>query len=206
VYSLSETLSDQVYFPMEQVGASGSSSWSVGSLLIRTNVAPLTLASQARAIVHESAPDTAVSRIDALEEARQDTLTSPRVVARLLAFFGGVALIVAASGIGGILALSVSQRLKELGIRLALGAQPGELVDSVVRQTMMLVLVGLGVGLVLTFVFMPPLRASLFEVTPSDSLTIATVCALLAATALLACYVPARRVTRISPVVALRQD
>jgi putative ABC transport system permease protein len=124
----------------------------------------------------------------------------------LLAFFGGVALIVAASGIGGILALSVSQRLKERGIRLALGAQPGELVDSVVRQTMMLVLVGLGVGLMLTFVFMPPLRASLFEVTPSDSLTIATVCALLAATALLACYVPARRVTRISPVVPLRQD
>ena len=203
-YSLSETLSDQVYFPMEQVGASTSSSWSIGSLLIRTNVAPMALASQVRAIMRESAPDTAVSRLETLEEARQETLTSPRVVATLLAFFAGVALIVAVSGIGGILALSVSQRVKELGIRLALGAQPGELVNAVVRQTMMLVLLGLGVGLVLTFVFMSPLRASLFEVTPSDSLTIATVCVLLAATALLACYVPARRATGVDPLVALR--
>jgi len=205
-YSLSETLSDQVYFPIEQVASSPSSSWSVGSLLIRTNVAPMTLASQVRAIVNESAPETAVSRLETIEDARQDTLTSPRVIARLLAVFSCVALIVAASGIGGMVGLSVSLRVKEHGIRLALGAQPGELVNGVVRQTMTLVVVGLGVGLALTLVSLSPLRASLFEVTPSDSLTIVGVCALLSLTALLACYGPARRVTRISPVIALRHD
>jgi putative ABC transport system permease protein len=205
-YSLSETPSDQVYFPMEQAGVGGSSSWSVGSLLIRTNVAPMLLANQVRAIVHESAPDTAVSRIETLEDARQERLASPRVVARLMTFFGGVALIVAALGIGGIVALSVSQRAKEFGIRLALGAQPGALVASVVRPTMGLVVIGLGLGFVLAFVSVRPLQASLFQVGPGDAVTLAWVCPFLAGIALLACYVPARRVTRISPVLALRQD
>jgi len=124
----------------------------------------------------------------------------------LLGLFAGLALIVAASGITGVLALSVSQRVKEIGIRLALGAQPSDVLRMIVRQGMLLVIVGLLSGLVIAFVLVGNLKAFLFQVAPTDPLTLAGVCGLLALAAFAACYIPARQATRIMPIVALRHE
>jgi putative ABC transport system permease protein len=113
---------------------------------------------------------------------------------------------VAASGIGGILALSVSQRLKEIGIRLALGAQPSDVLNMVVNQGMILVAVGLAFGLAVAFAMIGPLKAFLFQVGPGDPVTLMGVCALLAIVAFVACYIPARRATKINPIIALRHE
>ncbi len=143
-----------------------------------------------------------------LNQPAQDieTLASPRVMTSLLAVFAVLALLIAATGIGGILALSVSQRMHEIGVRLALGAQPGDVLTMVIRQGMALVVAGLVLGVVGALFIMRPLKALLFEVTPTDPVTFALVCAVLGVSAFAACYVPARRATRIDPLIALRHE
>jgi putative ABC transport system permease protein len=198
-FSLKENLSDEVYYPIDQNPG-------LGSLLIRTTVEPMTLVNQVRKAIDEAAPETAISYVVSLEQARDDTLTSPRVITSLLGLFAALALVVAASGIGGILALSVSQRVKEIGIRVALGAQPSDVLHMVVRQGMLLVAAGLAFGLVAAFALIGPLKTFLFQVAPADPFTLAGVCGLLALAALVACYIPAWQATRITPIVALRHE
>ena len=198
-FGLEEKIGDQVYFPLEQ-------SPLVGSLILRTNGDPMTLAGRIRSAVNEAAPETAITFLVTLEEARNDTLAFPRVMTSLLGLFACLALVVAASGIGGMLALSVSQRLKEIGIRLALGAQPSDVLSMVVNQGMILVAVGLACGLAVTFAMIGPLKAFLFQVAPSDPVTLLGVCAILAGVAFVACYIPARRATKINPIIALRHE
>lgn len=198
-FSLKEKLSAEVYYPLDQVPV-----WQ--SLLVRTAVDPNTLISQVRKAVDEVAPQTAISYLETLEQAREDTLSSPNVMTSLLGLFAGLALIVAVSGIAGVLALSVSQRVKEIGIRLALGAKPSDVLKLVIKQGMVLVAVGLVSGLVIAIVMIGPLKAFLFQVGPTDPLTLAGVCGLLAGAALIACYIPARRATRITPIIALRHE
>lgn len=200
-FGLSETVGDEVYFPLEQSPA-------VGSLILRTAGDPMAMASRVRSAVNEAAPETAITFLVSLEDARNDTLSVPRVMTSLLALFACLALIVAASGIGGILALSVSQRLKEIGIRLALGAQPSDVRTMVVNQGMVLVGLGLACGLIVTAVIAVagPLKGYLFQVGFSDPVTLVGVCALLAVVALIACYIPARRATKINPIIALRHE
>jgi putative ABC transport system permease protein len=203
--SLDQNLSDEIYYPMDQLPSAPSGEW-VRSLVVRTEVDPMALANQVRKIIYETAPETAVSYLMTLEQARRDTLTSPRVMTSLLGLFAGLALIVAASGIGGMLALSVNLRVKEIGIRLALGAEPADILKMVLKQGMTLVAVGLSCGLVVVLAMIGPLKAFLFQVAPADPFTLAGGCALLAITAFVACYIPARRATKIDPLVALRHD
>jgi len=198
-FSLSQESADVIYQPIEQNPA-------VGSVLVRTASDPLLLGNQVRRAIYEVDPQTAIANFETLEEARSDTLASPRVTANLLGLFAILALVIAATGIGGILALSVSQRMHEIGVRLALGAQPGDVLTMVIRQGMALVVAGLVLGVVGALFIMRPLKALLFEVTPADPLTFAVVCALLGLSAFAACYVPARRATRIDPLIALRHE
>jgi putative ABC transport system permease protein len=198
-FSLKDSMEEEVYYPVDQVPV-----W--GSLLIRTSVAPGSLSNQVRKALDEVAPQTAVSYLESLEQARDDTLSSPRVMTSLLGLFAGLALIVAASGITGVLALSVSQRVKEIGIRLALGAQPSDVLRMIVKQGMLLVVVGLLSGLAIAVALVGSLKAFLFQVAPTDPLTLAGVCGLLALAAFAACYIPARQATRITPIVALRHE
>jgi putative ABC transport system permease protein len=164
------------------------------------------LGNQVRRAVHDVDPQTAIANFETLEQARSETLASPRVMTSLLAVFAVLALLIAATGIGGILALSVSQRMHEIGVRLALGAQPGDVLTMVIRQGMALVVAGLVLGVVGALFIMRPLKALLFEVTPTDPVTFALVCAVLGLSAFAACYVPARRATRIDPLIALRHE
>jgi putative ABC transport system permease protein len=198
-FSLNEQPRDEIYVPIEQNPA-------VGSLLVRTVADPMRLVNQIRRAIRDSDPETAITNLETLDQARSDTLAPPRLTANLLGLFAVLALLIAASGIGGILALSVNQRVHEIGIRLAVGARPVDVLLMVIWQGMTLVLAGLALGVAGALAITPPLRALLFQVPPTDPLTFVGVAFLLALTALVACYVPARRSTRIDPLVALRHE
>lgn len=198
-FGLTQDPVDEVYTPMEQAPI-------VTSLVVRTNADPMLLANQVRSAIHDLDPQTVITNVQSLEMARQDTLSSPRVMASLLGIFAVLALIVAACGIGGMLALSVSQRVKEIGVRLALGAEPFDVLTMVIKQGMWLVVVGLAFGVAAALGMTNPLRSLLFQVAPTDPATLVAVGALLAGVALVACYIPARRATRINPLTALRHE
>jgi putative ABC transport system permease protein len=198
-FGLDQKPDDEAYVPLDQAPA-------VGSLLVRTAGDPTALINEIRRAVRSYDPQTALTNVETLEDARRDTLKSPRLMANLLGLFAVLALVIAASGIGGILALSVNQRVHEIGIRLALGAEPGDVLKMVIRQGMILVLIGLGIGLLVSFWMTSPLKTLLFEISPTDSSTLAGVAALLALVAFAACSIPARRATRIDPLVALHYE
>ena len=156
--------------------------------------------------VHEIDPEQPVDTIQTLEKVRSDSIAAPRLTTILIGLFAGLALAIAAAGIGAVMALSVSQRTHEIGIRMALGAQPCDIFKLVVGQGMVLVLIGVGVGLAASFALTRFLSSLLFGVSATDPATFAGVAFLLAAVALLACYIPARRATKVDPIVALRYE
>jgi putative ABC transport system permease protein len=124
----------------------------------------------------------------------------------LLAAFAGLALLLASIGIYGVMSYSVSQYTHEIGIRMALGARAADVLQLIVRQGMGLVLMGLAIGVAGALALTRVMRSLLFEVKPWDPLTLASVSALLAAVAFAASYIPARRATRVDPMVALRYE
>jgi putative ABC transport system permease protein len=151
-------------------------------------------------------PQLAVTHIVTLEQARTESTTSPRVTASLLGIFGGLALLIAAAGIGGIMALAVSQRVREIGIRIALGAQPSKILRMVLGQGLLLAALGVGIGLAGALAVTHLAKSLLFEVTPTDPATFLGVAVVLVAAAILASYLPARRAAAIDPIEALRTE
>jgi putative ABC transport system permease protein len=141
-----------------------------------------------------------------MDDVRAESVAQPRFQMLLMATFAGVALLLAVIGIYGVMAYSVTQRVHEIGIRMALGAQQGDVLRLVIRQGMWIAAIGIAVGTVGALAAARLLRSMLFDVTPTDPATFAAIAALLAAAALLACYVPARRAARVDPMVALRYE
>ncbi len=187
----------EVYSPVSQ-------SADARVLLARTIVDPRILAARLGKAVHEVDPQIAVSHVLSLEEARHESLTAPRLTASLLGLFATLALLIAVAGIGGIMALSVSQRIREIGIRMTLGAQPSGILRMIVSQGLILALLGVGIGLVGAMALTRLLQSLLFEVGPTDPATFISVAAVLVAAAVIACLIPARRAASIDPNVALR--
>ncbi len=198
-FGLAQEPPDQLYLPNKQNPAPGS-------LVLRTAGDPLSLSQDVRRAVLDVDPQTAITHVGTLEQARAESISSPRVTARLFGLFAALALVIAVAGIGCALALSVRQRTREMGIRAALGGDPIDLILMVIRQGMKLVAAGIAAGLAGALALTHLLRALLFQVTPTDPLTFAGVCALLVGAALVACYLPARRAARVDPLVALRCD
>lgn len=198
-YGLHREPVDEIYVPVPQAGGSGI-------LLLRTAVEPESLIRQTRAAIYEYDPETAIDRVQTLEDARSEALASPRLTTILLSLFAALALLITITGIAGVMALSVTQRTNELGIRLALGASQTRIQLMVIRQGMLLVGVGLAIGIVGALQLTYLMSALLFAVEPTDPLTFAGVFVVLATAALVACFVPARRVTRIDPMRALRSE
>lgn len=198
-FGLNKEADDELYLAQAQTPA-------LGSILVRTSQEGMSVANQMRQAIRDVDPQTAIPNVETLEQARSNSMASPRVMTDLLGIFAALALAIAAFGIGGILALSVNQRLNEIGIRIALGARPGDVLTMILRQGMTLVVTGLGIGLVSAFGLTRLLKSLLFQVEPTDPATFAGVSLILAAAALLACYMPARRALRIDPLQALRSE
>ena len=151
-------------------------------------------------------PQTAIPVVETLEQARREATQSPRVMTNLLGIFASLALVIAVAGIGGMLALAVNQRWNEIGIRVALGAKPGDVLGMILKQGMGLVLAGLLLGLMASIALTGMMKTLLFEVQPTDPVTFVGVSLVLALAALIACYLPARKALKVDPLMALRRE
>jgi putative ABC transport system permease protein len=151
-------------------------------------------------------PDQPIAAIKTMDEWVDSSTATPRYRTTLLALFAALAMILAATGIYGVMSYSVAQRTHEIGVRMALGAQRLDVLRLVVRQGMLLVLIGLVIGLAGASALTRMMSSLLFGVTAKDPLTFAVVAALLSIVALLACYIPARRAMRVDPLTALRYE
>jgi predicted permease len=175
-------------------------------IVARTPNEPAALTSGLVGVLRRIDPTLPLFNVRTMEERIATTVAANRFNTTLLTLLGSIGLILAAVGIYGVIAYFVSQRTAEIGMRLALGASPAALVRLVVRQALKPVLAGLAAGVVSALIVSDVLAAQLYGVTPRDPLTIAAVCLALVMVALLACWIPARRATKVDPLMALRCD
>jgi predicted permease len=176
------------------------------TLVVRPGTDPARLTSALKDAVREVDPGLAVSQIKLLPDMVSASLASRRFVVTLLAVFAAMALLLAAVGLYGVISYTVAQRTQELGIRMALGAQSNEVLGMVIGEGMQLAAIGAAIGLVVSVVLGLLLRNQLFHVSAFDPLTFAGTALVLIGAALLACYIPARRATRVDPMDALRYE
>lgn len=174
------------------------------SLVVRTESDALSLASLVRSEIRAADPDVAMSAFMTMEQVLDETIAQPHFYTRLLSIFGGIALLLVAVGVYGILSYSVAQRTFEIGVRMALGAGAKDVVSAVVRKGLALALLGTFIGVGLALALTRLVSSLLFGVTPTDPTTFAAVVAILVTVAFFACYFPARRAANIDPVEALR--
>jgi putative ABC transport system permease protein len=147
-----------------------------------------------------------VTKVETMSEVAASSFAARRFNMSLLSLFAGLALVLAAIGIYGVMSNAVTQRTQEIGIRLALGARSIDVLKLVIRNGLTLVIIGVAIGLAGAFALTRLMTTLLFGVTPTDGLTIGLVSGVLIAVALLACFIPARRATKVDPLVALRYE
>jgi putative ABC transport system permease protein len=175
-------------------------------IVARTAADPLNLAPALRSAVAAMDKNLAVSNISAMEEVTSQSIGQERFTLLLLGLFSALALSLAVAGIYGVMSYAVAQRTHEIGVRVALGAQTREVLKLVVTQGMVLVLAGVGIGLASSLALTGFIRGLLFGVSATDPMTFVAISILLSVIALPACYLPARRATKVDPMVALRSE
>jgi putative ABC transport system permease protein len=175
-------------------------------VVMRTSVEPRSLAAVAERVVHGIDPELPVARVSTLDEVLARSVSEPRFYAILLGSFAGAALFLAALGLFGVTSYAVAQRTRELAVRVALGARREELLRMVLRDALVLGAAGVGVGLGGAVLLSRVISSMLYSLSPRDPATLGAVALLLLATTLLAGYLPARRATRVDPVIALRAE
>jgi putative ABC transport system permease protein len=201
--SLSQPATPLVYAPLNQELCQGD--WENAMMLaVQTEVEPELLTGAIREQVRALDQDQPVTSIRTMSQLLDQSLSDARFNLLLLSLFAGVALLLAAIGIYGVISYSVTQRTHEIGIRLALGAQPRSLLRLIVRQGMTLVVAGIAVGVAAAWALTRLMATMLFEVRATDPVTFALIALLLMGVALVACYIPARRAAKVDPMVALR--
>ncbi len=200
-YGLDKPPQPEMYWPLPQSRRSSSM-----ALVLRTREPPATLAAAARAAMAEIDPAQPLFDVKPLDQFVAGSLAQRRFTLTLMLLFGVVALLLAAVGIYGVMAYGVAQRTQELGIRMALGARPGEVLAMVLREGMGLVALGLVLGAVAALALGRVAASLLWGVSSSDAVTYVAVAVTLAAVALVAVVIPARRATRIDPMQALRSE
>ncbi len=191
---------DEIYFPMRQLGRAGM------AIVARTNTDPTVLQAVIRSAVAGVDKDQPISFFRTMDANIAQSLGVQRIVASLTAIFAGVALVLSAVGLYSVLAYAVAQRTSEIGIRMALGAQPGQVIGLVLRGGMRLVAIGLIAGLAAAAGAAKLIQTLLFNVQPFDPVVYGGVALLFALVAVLACLLPSLRASRIDPLVALRAD
>ena len=197
---LREEPAAEIYFSFRQ------DSWPAMSLVVRSSVEPDSLAAAVRQVVNEVDKSVPVSDVKTMDHVVSASITQPRFNLFLLGLFGAVAMVLSAAGIYGVTAYGVTQRTHELGIRIALGAQVSDVLKMILGQGMAVIGVGLAVGLAAAFGLMRLLRSLLFGVGENDPLTFVAITLVLVFVALIACYIPARRATKVDPLETLRAD
>jgi putative ABC transport system permease protein len=200
ITSLSAPKFEEMYRPHLQAP------WMAMTIVVRSNSAPQPLVAAVREKIQSIDPDLAVSGVQSLDHLVSDSVGQPRLLTALVGAFAAFALLLAAIGIYGVMAYSVSHRMREMGIRMALGAAPRDIVRLVVGQGMRLVLAGIVIGFVASLWLTKFLASQLFGTQPKDPATFALVALGLALVALAACLIPARRAMRVDPMVALRYE
>jgi putative ABC transport system permease protein len=196
--TLSTASSEEMYLPLAQ------SPWPAMTLLVRWNGDSRSLVSAMRAKIAEVDPTLPVSGILSMEDVVSASVAQPRLIVQLVGVFAGLALLLSAIGIYGVMAYSVTQRKQELGIRVALGADPRDILRLVVGQGMKLALIGVVLGVLISLLLTRLLSSLLFGVHAIDPIAFAGSAVVLAVAAFAACYLPARRATRVDPIVVLR--
>ena len=199
-YDLGEAQRPQVYTPFAQ------NPFIFGTLVVRTRVEPLGLAQKVKEAVWSVDPEQPVWKVRTVEYLLQRNIGDRRFIMTLMAGFASLAMLLTALGIYGVISYTVAQRTHEIGVRMALGAQAGDVLRLVLRQGMRLTVVGVGAGLVAAFAITRLMSGMLYGVSATDPATYAGVALLLALVALCACYVPARRATKVDPMTALRYE
>jgi len=200
MYGADRDVEAQFYLPASQAGFGG------GRLLVRTDRNPIDMARVITAAVHAVDATMPVEELRTLAEVRNERLAVPGLTAVLLSLFAGVALVVTLAGIAGLVGTSVSQRTREFGLRMALGATRRSVLSLVLRQGVVLVLIGAAMGAAGAWAFSRLLSRFLFETKPTDPAAYAAVAAVFVVAALLATVGPARRATTIDPLTALRSE
>jgi len=176
------------------------------NLVIRTTGDPLSIVAAVRKELQAIDPDQPAGAVKPMTEWVDTSVAEPRYRTTLLGLFAALAMVLAATGIYGVMSYSVAQRTHEIGIRMALGARRADVLKLVVRQGMVLTVVGVALGVLGAFALTRVMASLLFGVTAKDPVTFAVVAALLIAVAFVACFVPARRATKVDPLVALRYE
>src|SRR5262245_39593259 len=189
----------EIYFPHAQNG------WG-GTLVVRTRVQPESLTASVQRAIWQVEKNAAPSRVMTMKQLLSDVTARPRFILLLLSVFGLVALLLTGVGVYGVLAYTVAQDTREIGIRMALGAETRDVLKLVVGHGMVLALTGVVIGLGGALSLTRLLNTLLFGVSATDPLTFAMISVLLIFVALLACYIPARRATKVDPMIAVRHD
>jgi putative ABC transport system permease protein len=189
-----------IYIPLGQEYQPGM------TLMVRTASTPTALVGPLRNELRALNKDVPVYSVQMMEERIGGQLAADRMIAVLLSTFGAGALLLAAIGIYGVMGYSVARRTHEIGVRIALGAERRDILTLIIGQGMVLVLIGAGLGLVLALALTRVVKSLLFGISATDPLTFAAVVLVLVGVALLACYLPARRATKVNPLVALRYE
>ena len=197
---LKEQPEPEIYFSSLQ------SPFEAMSIVIRSSVEPGSLAGAVRGAVAEVDKTVPVADIETMDRIVTESVMQPRFNMVLLGLFSAIALVLSAAGIYGVTSYTVTQRTHELGIRLALGAQLGDVLRLILKQGLAVILIGVAIGLAAAFVLTRLLRTLVFGISTNDPLTFIGITLLLSAVALIACYVPARRATKVDPLVALRYE
>jgi putative ABC transport system permease protein len=198
--AMSEKATPYYYIPFQQ--AQGSRI----TLFVRTAAAPESLANTIQAAVIKMDPALGVSNLRTMRQRIESSLVGYEGTAVMLSVAGFVGLLLATIGIYGVVAYSVAQRTHEVGIRMALGADPLNILRLILRQGMVPALIGVGIGLAGSFALARLIAGQLYGVKPTDPLTLAAVSALLCLVTAVACVIPARRAMRVDPMVALRYE
>jgi putative ABC transport system permease protein len=189
---------DKPYLPTIQSGRM--------NMVLRTQGDPMSVVPGVRKEIAAIDQEQPIAVVRTMDEWVNRSTSTPRYRTTLLGLFAGLAMILAATGIYGVMSYSVAQRTHEIGIRMALGAKNGDVLRLVVRQGMFLVVVGLGIGLIAAFALTRLMSSLLFGVTSKDPITFVAVAGVLTVVAFIACYIPARRATRVDPLTALRYE
>jgi putative ABC transport system permease protein len=198
--TLNATNSEEMYFPLAQ------SPWPAMTLLVRSSEDSRSLVTAVRAKLAEIDPTLPVSGILSMEDVVSTSIAQPRLIMQFVGVFAGFALLLSAIGIYGVMAYSVTQRKQELGIRVALGAEPRDILRLVVGQGMRLTLIGVALGVLASLLLTRLLSSLLFGVRAIDPGAFAGSALVLVVAAFVACYLPARRATRVDPIVVLRSE